>query len=127
VFSKEEQKKKKILSDLSLSNNRYSRVELDGTSFKAGRCAVRLQGQFAYGLIQQILSDGQRTFFQLQHLHIIQFHPRFHARQVILAHHQYLVAASEVCLLHALPIWTCAGTVEPLYISDRTSDLSFYL
>jgi len=86
-----------------------------------------LGGIAAYGALSAIISDGIHHFFQLQTLNVQGFDEFLHAYQVAPIQNFVVVHITEVSLLHALPIWTRYGEVQPQFISDRTSDLSMFL
>jgi len=114
------------LSLIKINALSFHTATLCGTEFKCHSCAVRLQGRREYGVVVGIYSDQQETFFRIQVLQVLQFQAAYHAYRIQRTQNFEIIAINEACLLHALPIWIPFELLQPEYISDRTSDLSFF-
>ena len=100
-------------------------VTLDGTLMTL-QGIVRREGAKEYGVIQKIFTDGVHSFFYLQRLQVIAFNAGYHAYQVARTEEMTMVSVAEVSHVHCLSLWTPYGLDQPLFISDRTSDISFF-
>jgi len=79
-----------------------------------------------YVWIQQIISNKKRTFFIGIDINVVQYSEKFNAYEVELIGETMMISSEDCCTLHALMIWKPIGS-NISYISDRTSDNSFFI
>jgi len=102
-----------------------AKATVDGTEFKAEKCVVRrIAMQPTYLELTAIVSaPNNEIYFVGALLQIIAFRPHLHLYEVARTQNLVAVEARQCATVQAIMLWQHANAS---YLSDRTSDTTFF-